>query len=135
MTFKVEVQNSGKVFIQSSGRIFRGSLKAANRRNAGFILKGIQDSTEAILNKNPTGRLRDSFRVKDVNQKGAMIISNLPYAAIHERGGRAGRGGAVLIRPTRYITKGVLRAQKPIETFNKKFLVVVSRKAKRKSGG
>lgn len=135
MTFKVIVEDTGKVFLASSGRIFRGSLKAANRKNASSILQGIQQSTDAILNKNPTGRLRNSFRVVNVDKEGANIISNLPYAGIHERGGRAGVGGSVQIKATHYISKGVLRAQKPIEEFNKKHLVTVSRRAKRKSGG
>ena len=57
-----------------------------------------------------TGNLRRSITHKiNVGSASisAIIGSNLDYAAIHEFGGQAGRGGNVTIKPSRYIQRAI----------------------------
>lgn len=57
-----------------------------------------------------TGTLRRSITHKiktGAKSISAIIGSNLVYAAIHEFGGRAGRGGSVQIKAKRYIQRSI----------------------------
>ena len=57
-----------------------------------------------------TGRLRSSIKFKVEQSDNVISIrfgSDVPYAAIHEFGGDAGRGGKVHIRKRPFLTPGI----------------------------
>jgi len=102
---------------------FRGDLKNAVDRavkKAEYISK-----TEFLSGPRPdilapvTGNLRASVRgtmIEEANTvKGILSAGPLPYAAIHELGGMAGRGRRVYIKPRPYLRPALERVKSDLE--------------------
>lgn len=69
-----------------------GSTKKASQR--------VISSAQALLD---TGILRASIQVQSADKSSVTISSRLKYSAIHQFGGKAGRGGRVTIPQRQYI--------------------------------
>lgn len=77
-----------------------------------------------------TGTLRRSITFTLLNASGRVqgaVGSNLVYAAIHEFGGRAGRGGSVNIKAKRYLGRAVEQSKPAIIERFKKIQVLKKR--------
>jgi hypothetical protein len=146
MTFSVKSDGKGTAFFQASGRIFRNSLKAANRKAAGIIRDGIEKVGLATFQRNSPRGLARSFRVVDVSDQGASVRSDKVYAGIQDRGGviLAKRAPYLhfqtydghwvktkksVIKATHFIRRGVESKRRELENFTQNHLRVTQTKA------
>lgn len=72
----------------------KGGLYTKNGKRTRAGVLGAMQSAQALLN---TGALRNSIQVGAVTKSSVTVGTNLPYAAIHQFGGMAGRGRKVRI--------------------------------------
>lgn len=97
-------------------RTYHGSYRGKTHTKKGKVTRGFERylANRAILQKS--GRLRDSITVRATDNE-VTIGSNLPYAAIHQFGGMAGRGHKVRIpaRPYLPITGNTLRSDVAVQ--------------------
>lgn len=112
-------------------RTYHMSYRGKTHTQRGKVTRGFERylANRAILQKS--GRLRNSITVRATNTE-VTVGTNLPYAAIHQFGGKAGRGRKVKIaaRPYLPIAGNTLRgdvlaeitnyiADKAVEVFEK----------------
>lgn len=67
------------------------------RNKNGSVKKGSQRVISSAKILLDTGVLRASVQVQDVTQQSVTIASRLKYSAIHQWGGKAGRGNKVTV--------------------------------------
>ncbi len=137
MTIKVILDKKGQIFIRG----LRDRIRSDVPKQAIDMARVLRDNIERQINgfaRNPTGALARSFdtkvRTSPSGNITATVSSDLPYALIHETGGRAGRNLAAFIRPKRYLTKALRKAAPTLQKLTTKTLATVVRKAASKAG-
>ena len=87
-----------------------------------------------LVLKMQTGRLRENVEVEIKRTSNGMAVeifvalNKVPYARIHELGGRTGRGGATRIPKRPYLKLALVQKKKHIRTIMKKFVANLTRK-------
>lgn len=135
MAIKVVLDKKGQTFIRGLRRRIRTDVPKQAKGMALVLESNIQKQVRGLLNKNPTGALEKSFeaqvRTSPSGNITATVGSELPYALIHETGGRAGRNLSVFIRPTSYLTRAIEKAAPELQRLTTKTLATIVRTSAR----
>lgn len=127
MTIKIKIDKKANIFLTQIGREIPRMTPKASALAAGRIKNRIGQEIRSFAKKR-TGKLERSFEVKvKRGPTRVTIFSPLPYAAIHEHGGLAGRRTSRVRLPAqRYLTKALQRSLPDLEkTFRQGAVQVV----------
>lgn len=125
---------SGENFKKASGTIRELILKASNdfandavARIKKDYLTGPRPEKLGVVTGNLRSKIR--FRIEQATKETRIVIgTDVPYAAIHEFGGVAGRGKKTVIRKRPFLTPGTEDA---LPAFQEKLLELVKDVAER----
>ena len=99
-----------------------------------LLAKQVHKNLSGTVLNVRSGLLRRSVEVEIKRTSKGMAVeifvplSVVPYARIHEFGGRTGRGGATRIPKRSYLTRALVQKKTSVRTIMKKFVSNLTRK-------